>query len=394
MEKAYINGDVLRWARKRGSYSEESFASLFGVTRQKLVSWESGSDFPAFGRAQEIAKTLRIPFGYLFLSSPPVDAAPLPDLRTLNGAPRPPSPDFSDLLNEVLVKHDWYREHAQRQGARPLAFIGRYSVSNDVHDVVADIRRSVIPEDLHRKAANPGDYLRLLAERAEQHNILVMRCGVVRGNSRRGLSVKEFRGFAISDKIAPLIFVNSKDAMVAQVFTFAHELVHLWIGQSGISNLDPSARNDNDGRLILEQFCNLAAAELLVPSEEFGRMWDRSDGLPEVKAELIARRFRVSVPVVIRRALELGRINRSIFFALLRAHQERVQEFEAVPGKVDGKESSGGNFYNTFFARNGYRLSRAIASAVGSGELRPFEASRLLNVRTGIISKLAERISH
>jgi Zn-dependent peptidase ImmA (M78 family)/transcriptional regulator with XRE-family HTH domain len=393
LEKAFINGEVLRWARKRGSYSEESFAIQAGITRQKLTSWEAGTDFPPFGGAQELAKILRIPFGYLFLSNPPDDSTPLPDLRTINGDSKPPSPDFADLLNEVLIKHDWYREHAKKRGARPLSFIGRYSVSGDVREVVADIRRSVVPAGLHSSASNPGDYLRLLAEHAEQQNILVMRCGVVRGNPKRGLSVKEFRGFAISDKIAPLIFINAKDALVAQVFTFAHELVHLWIGQSGISNLDPSAHNSGSNRSDVEQFCNSAAAELLVPPEEFRRSWDQSNETLEARTNSIARRFRVSVPVAIRRALELSMINRSQYFALFRAHQERVQAIEEAREQNGAQESSGGNFYNTFFARNGYRFSRALTSAVRSGELSTLEAARLLSVRTGTIAKLAERTS-
>ena len=70
--------------------------------------------FPPFGRAQELAKKLHIPFGYLFLSEPPADDTPIPDLRTFEpNAPQRPSLEFVDLLNDVLVKQLWYRENQQ-----------------------------------------------------------------------------------------------------------------------------------------------------------------------------------------------------------------------------------------------------------------------------------------
>lgn len=69
--------------------------------------------------------------------------------------------------------------------------------------------------------------LRLHIKQAEEAGVLVMRAGVAAGNNRRPLSVQEFRGFALSDKIAPVIFINSKDAKAAQIFTLVHELVHI-----------------------------------------------------------------------------------------------------------------------------------------------------------------------
>ena len=45
------------------------------------------------------------------------------------------------------------------------------------------------------------------------------------------------------------------------MFTLAHELVHLWLGTSGVS--------DNEARLLLderiERRCNAVAAKLLAP---------------------------------------------------------------------------------------------------------------------------------
>src|SRR3989304_2389297 len=51
---------------------------------------------------------INIPFGSLSLSTPPSERLPLPDLRTVAGAPpQAPSPGFSDPLNDVLRKQQW-----------------------------------------------------------------------------------------------------------------------------------------------------------------------------------------------------------------------------------------------------------------------------------------------
>jgi len=393
LEHAYINGDVLRWARERVGIPRNNLATAVGITQESLLLWESGTGYPSFGRAQELASILKVPFGYFFLSKPPAQTPSIPDLRTVNGERRLLSADFSDLLNDVLVKHDWYLDYIKQLGARPLRFVGKYSVSTPISQVVTEVSSVFGPEKLCHSASSLSEYLRLLTERAEALKILVMRGGVVRGNPHRSLSVTEFRGFAISDPLAPLIFINSKDAQAAQIFTLAHELIHVWIGQSGISDLDASSTSNDVPQVIIEQFCNRAAAEFLVPSDDFVSLWQRTSGDLESRADYLARRFKVSVPMILRRILEHGEISRQAFFVLLKAHQDKIMEAERRRQQFEEESSSGGNFYNTFFARNSRRFSRAITSAVQSGALSRLEAARMLGVRTATISKLTERIA-
>ena len=158
---------------------------------------------------------------------------------------------------------------------------------------------------------------------AETAGVLLIRSGVVGSASRRPLSVKEFRGFVFSEPVAPLVFINGGDSTSAQVFTLAHELVHLWIGKSGISNPSPKKRS-NDEVNDIERFCNKVAAEVLVPHSEFLRRWNDNQPL-ETNVQTLIRHFRVSTHVILRQAFEQDKISRDEYEERIQAEEDRFR---------------------------------------------------------------------
>lgn len=389
MSHTLIKSKLLRWALERSRISHETVAKRVNVQPEKIELWESGKDVPTFRQAQNLAKTLHVPLGYLFLSTPPEEKLPLPDLRTIRNVEfQSPTTEFLDTLNDILRKRDWYREYLQEADAKPLSFIGRFSIHNKAEQVAEDISYTLgIDESLRQKVSSWEEFLRSSIDAAQTEGILVLRSGIVGNNTRRKLSVEEFRGFAICDEIAPVIFLNSQDVKVAQIFTFAHELAHLWIGESGISNIDFGQPSIEQNRKV-EFFCNRIAAELLVPKKQFLKDWRNTIPIEENVYKLV-RQYRVSSIVVLRRAFDLRKITRDEYEVFTKKIMESAKRASA---RIKKRKKAGGDFFATLFARNSSQLVSALVAGVLEGKVLYRDGSRLLGVKVKTLLGIADEM--
>lgn len=384
--EAFITPRLVQWARKRNKLSPEAAARRIKVEPNKLAAWEKGNARPTLRQAQTLAHKLNIPFGYLFLSEPPVESLPLPDLRTVaDQPPHRPSPELSDLLDDVLRKQQWYREYQETQEAPTVPFVGRYSPNDSADAIATDIRTTLgIDEAMRRRATSWENFLSHLIDCAEAAGILVLRSGVVGNNPHRKLSVQEFRGFALSDDLAPLVFLNGQDAKAAQIFTLVHEIAHLWIGQSGVSNPDYRQLSSQQGNAI-ERVCNRIAAETLVPARDFRSSWDDSRTV-EANLQALSAQYRVSDFVVLRQAYDLQILSREVYWR----HYERLAESQRERDARRSRE--GGDFYATLLVRNSNTLTTALITAVAEGNVLHRDAARLLNVKVNTLNGIAEHL--
>lgn len=374
-QAALVNPSLLTWSRERAGLSTEQVAKKLPVKPNRVQEWEAGETKPTFLQAQKWASLAHIPFGFLFLQQPPVEQLPLPDLRTVGGiAPQRPSLELLDTVRDSIRKQDWYLEYLQNEEHQPLAFVGRFNSRSQVAEVVDDIRRILrVNPDIAR--LDYDKYSRALIEAAETAGILVMRSGIALGNTHRKLEVSEFRGFAISNAYAPVIFVNSSDAPSARLFTLLHELAHIWIGSSGVS--DGNTANGRDE----ERFCNAVAGEFLAPEAQFRTLWNADVNWEENLAPL-ATRFHISKLAIGRRALDLGYISRAQYSAYYRMILKAFQD----------KEGGAGDYYRNVTAKNSPRLSKAVLTEAMSGRMLLRDAGHLLGVQPAKLRTLASRI--
>jgi Zn-dependent peptidase ImmA (M78 family) len=374
---AFISQPVLTWALKRSGLSHDFVAGKLKVDSQQIEEWgQEGGAFPPFTKAQLLAKLLHIPFGFFFLERPPSADLPLPDFRGFDRSYQP-SGDLLELLNDILIKQDWYRDHVRESSAGPLKFVDSFGTADSIVDVAADIRlRLGITQRLRQSVSSWGEYLATFTRQTEEAGILVMRSGVVANLTQRKLRVDELQGFAIADPIAPIVFVNSADFKASQVFTLAHELAHIWIGQSALANPDELESGHNR----IESFCNRVAAEVLVPREEFLNAWRHDATTPEMRISRIARQFWVSTLVTLRRAHELGQVSDADFQRIKTQEQQRRRTVK----------SSGGDYYRNVIARMSARLTNAVLSDVNNGKLPLRDAARLLGMKVPTLVRFAE----
>jgi Zn-dependent peptidase ImmA (M78 family) len=205
--------------------------------------------------------------------------------------------------------------------------------------------------------------------------------GIVGSDTHRKLDVEEFRGLALADPHAGLVFVNGADSKAAQVFTLAHELAHLWLGQSALSDLEPSSIQSN----AVERWCNRVAAELLVPMEEFRTRFDPSADLrPQLQP--LAQVFRVSTQVILGRVREAGWLTWGQYLEELERERERVAAIEV-------ERRSGGDYYITKPVQVSKRFARALVASTLEGQTSYTEAFRLLTLKkASTFDNLAERL--
>lgn len=368
MIRAPVNPAMLVWARERANREVDDFPATFN----KLAEWESGAIQPTLKQAEAFANAVHVPVGYLFLSNPPEEAIPIPDFRTFPGqGVARPSPNLLDTIYACQQRQSWYREFARVNALSELDFVGSASLQSRVESVAADIRdRLGFDLAARRECATWTDARRLFIQQADNAGVLVMVSGVVMSNGHRRLDPREFRGFAMSDPLAPLVFINGRDTKAAQIFTLAHELAHIWLGASALSNLG-AALSAGDRRE--EAWCNAVAAELLVPLAELQSELRPEEPLADSMVRL-ARVFKVSSLVILRRLLDAGRINRERFDAAWTHELDRLRAL----GERDG---SGGNFYRTTLARVGRRFAQALVVSTLEGQTLYRDSFRLLGIR-------------
>lgn len=357
-----IRPELLSWARERAGFDVDSLVGRF----PKLPAWEQGTAQPTLKQIERFASATHTPVGFLFLQEPPVESIPIPDFRTFrNKRISRPSPDLLDMIYVCQQRQEWYREFARYEREALLSFVGSASLEGNVESTAVSMRE-VLHFDVKERRQIPTwtDALRLFIEQADQAGIMVMCSGVVLNNNYRRLDPDEFRGFALSDDLAPLVFINGADTKAAQMFTLAHELAHIWLGQSAVSDAQASLVPEHQ----VERWCNNVAAELLVPLAVLKREYQDGSGLRS-ELDRLARRFKVSTLVILRRIHDAGGLTREEFW---REYDKELKRLLAI------SKGSGGNFYLTQAVRVSKRFARALVISTLEGQTLHRDAFRML----------------
>jgi Zn-dependent peptidase ImmA (M78 family) len=378
MSRVAVSTSVLRWARERSGRRALILTERF----PKLERWESGAEQPTLRQLEALAKATLTPLGYFFLPEPPEDALPIPEYRTVaDAAVRRPSPDLLETVQMMQRRQAWMREFLVEEGQPPLPFVASARATQDPVPIAGQMRVLLrIDADWAQRHSTWTDALRALRRSVEDAGVLVVANGIVGNNTHRKLDPSEFRGFVLVDEYAPLVFVNAADGTAAQMFTLAHEVAHLWFGQSGVFDL----RDLQPASDAVEQACNRVAAEFLIAEREIRACW------PQVKGEsdpfqVLARRFKVSALVAARRALDARLITRDEFL-------DFYGDYQADERRQAAGRSGGGDFFANQDVRVGRRFAGAVIQAAREGRLLYRDAYRLTGLYGRTFDRYAEAL--
>ena len=359
-----VKPKLLQWARERSGLARGDLIVRF----PNLERWEREQARPTLKQLERYARATRTAIGYFFLSEPPVEQVPIPDLRTVaDRGVEHPSPDLLDTIYMCQERQEWYRDYARSRGDERLSFVGSATLGSGVESI-ANAMRTALKFDVAARSRMPTwtEALRAFSEQADQIGVLVAVNGVVGNNTHRKLDPGEFRGFALSDGVAPMVFVNGADSKAAQMFTLAHELAHIWLGESALSNPD----NARGPVHATERWCNEVAAEMLVPRSVFLDIYKENEDL-DLALGRLARHFKVSTLVVLRRIRDLGKITAHDFWL---TYDAELQRLRAV------RRGGGGDFYLTESVRVGRRFGRALVVSTLEGNTLYRDAMRMLGI--------------
>lgn len=362
MARVAVNPELIRWAIQRadaGEWIEKRFPMV--------TKWLKNETRPTLKQLEQFAKATSTPLGYFFLPKPPEIKLPIPHYRTVGDTQAAkPSVNLLETIYMMQRRQAWMREYLMDLGHEPLPFVGSWKLSSHPREVAQNMRNTLgLKNGWASVCRSWTEALQYLMDKIEEIGILVVRNGIVGNNTHRKLDVNEFRGFVLVDEYAPLIFINGADGKAAQMFTVAHELAHIWYGESAafdLSGLQPSAQQ-------IEQVCNQTAAEFLVPEDEMRAAWRHVQYVND-RFNHLARHFKVSSIVAARRALDLQLITKDEFFDFYR-------DWMANEYEKSRDDDGGGNFYRNQNFRVGRRFAEAVFASVKEGRLLYTEAYRL-----------------
>jgi Zn-dependent peptidase ImmA (M78 family) len=347
-----VSPTLLAWASERSGRDPQDLEEKF----PKLEAWARGEIRPTLKQLEKFARATDTPVGFLLLSEPPDERLPVPDFRTIP------------------------RGYLRANGSDPLEFVGSLGLQSDIVTAASQIQERLdFGLTARRQMSSWSEALREFAERAEDAGVLVMINGVVGSNTHRILDPAEFRGFALVDSTAPIVFVNGADTKAAQIFTLAHELAHIWLGRPALSNV----RLDMTPNQTVEQWCNAVAAQLLVPMDTLRSEFDRNVELREEVSRL-ARLFRVSTLVLLRRVFDAGYLNWGDYQAAFEEELAQIKE---------KRKATGGDFYKTQPVRTSKRFARAVVADTLEGRTLHRDAFQMLGIRKHeTFTELGERL--
>lgn len=384
-----VNPEVLTWARKSMALTIKDSAKKIGLqdtvrvsAQDKLAAIERGEKEPTQSQLLSMSKKYHVPLLTLYLSHPPRQGDRGEDFRTLPAAQLPGDNVYLNvLIRNIKARQSLLRETLiQEDETEPVKFVGTVTVQDGVPYAAKRLHKVLgFSLSQFRRQSTIEDAFKYVRKCAEEQGVFVLLVSNL-GSYHTNINVATFRGFALADEIAPFIVINDQDSKAAWTFTLLHEMVHLLLAQTGVS--DPYSDNR------IEKFCNGVASEILLPANEMdelnklvaphnnaGEIIDAISGFKHNK--------NISNKMVAYRLYRSGTITRRKWIELDQRLNEFWLEQEEFRRKrrKDSENDKGPNYYVVRRHKLGNPLVNITRRMMDSGALTCTQAGFLLDTK-------------
>ncbi|WP_436875951.1 ImmA/IrrE family metallo-endopeptidase [Siccibacter turicensis] len=378
------NPNILRWAREKAGLSQEEAARKLSLRSSKkntnlINEFETGTNVPTQKKLVEIAKLYRRPLITFYLEKPPSEAPKGEDFRTLNGRElHADNPTLDALLRDVYVRQNIVKEALiDADVASDIQLVNSLSINDKItygsKRILSECAISLSEFRAQKDAHDAFSYLR---KRIESKGIYVLLMGNL-GSHHSNIPVEVFRGFTISDNYAPFIVINDNDSKYAWSFTLLHELVHIYLGKSGISNTNSENK--------IEKFCNDIASDILLNEESFNSLGIHEDieldKIINIASEKSSE-MKVSASLITYRAFSKGLITHEEWQYTSRFFRDLWQ------ANKKKAEKSLSTYYITKRHKTGNALISTVKRSVLDGVMSQTKAGKVLGVKPGNVAEM------
>lgn len=392
-----VNPEILRWARETAGLTVEEACKKLNIkdtekasATQILLSYENGKKEPSRSMLEKMEKQYHRPMIVFFMNYVPRPANRGEDFRTLSESYSSKDAALVDaLVRDITVKQKIIKASLEDEDeeVKALHYVHSIKQAVDVEGTAAYIRNE-FNIDLQRfyRKVNPESAFAYLREKAEDKRVFVLLLSNL-GSYHSQIDLAGFRGFSIADEIAPFIVINEQDAKGALSFTLIHELTHICLGQTGISN--------NNSTNEIEGFCDAVASECLLPVTEMAELTnlylDHFEEWQEAIDQFV-KHHNVSHSMVVFRLHELGKIDQRLFESLLDFYKERWFEWKNANREKMKQQEGGPTYYVTQRYKMGKNLLNTVNRLITAGTLSTSKARIVLGMKYDKAFQLLSRI--
>lgn len=406
-----VNPHIMVWARETAGLTIDEAATKIRLKNHQLEKIERGADIPTPALLRSMAKAYRRPAVTFYLEDIPEESNYGTDFRGQAEEYTPKekahvsallryAKSSQQLIRATLeleeeavvlpfvgvLRREWNLPKEAKSLERKLLDMPRSQYEEFVRDALDGLDLVLGDEctrDIYYAQPNKARAFKLLRATCERSGIFVILKNDL-GSYHTKMPSKLFRAFVIADDVAPLIVINHGDSDAGKSFSVVHEIVHLLLDQTGISDIEQSNP--------IEKFCNQVAGQWLLPSELIKGVWkgDRYR-VPELRKMIsqVCEQRNLSHMMVATRLRQEGLILQGVYSQLMGDYESEWKRSQQQNQETSSsRQNKGPGYFIIQRSRLGEGILQFADRMIQSGGLTVSKASIILGVKPWNVSKL------